>query len=65
MGVVKRRTHGSEEMANLGWGDAGWTHAAVHRCAGGSSGGGSGVAGCRGEHGGEGQGESGGEGEGR
>ena len=60
MGVVTRRMQGLEEMANWGGGDAGWTHAAVLRCAGGSSGGGSGAAGSGGEHGGEGHGEGGG-----
>ena len=43
-----------------GGGDAERIHAAVLRCAGGSSGGGSGAAGSGGEQGGEGHGEGGG-----
>ena len=50
-------------MANLGGRDAGWTHAAVHRCAAGASGGGaaSGPGGRGHERAGQGEG---GEGEG-
>ena len=59
MGVVTQRTQRLEEMAHLGGRDAGWTHAAVFRYAGGSSGGGAGAAGSGGEHGGEGHGEGG------
>ena len=60
MGVETQRTQRLAEMANLGGGDAGWTHAAVFRCAGGSSGGGSGAAESGGEQGGEEPGERGG-----
>ena len=49
MGVVTQRTQRLEETANLGGRDAGWTHAAVHRCSGGLSGGGEVAAGSGGE----------------